>query len=155
MHLKMILIALAAVAVQSLTPMAASAQVVCPPSDRWLCHSGNGFDGRAWQPRSFRGASYESGRAVHGSNARPSRWCGWWMRQRRGVSDTRYNLARMWRNYGRPTSPHVGAIVVWNSHVGEITSWSGDCSRTGVISGNDGGGVRNRIRSVCGATFRA
>ena len=31
------------------------------------------------------------------------------------------NLARNWKNWGRPSGPQVGAVVVWSSHVGIIT----------------------------------
>ncbi len=63
------------------------------------------------------------------------------------------NVAWNWRNYGRPTSPQVGAVVVWRHHVGMITGRTAD-GRWIVKSGNDGGKVRERARSVKGAIFR-
>ena len=84
---------------------------------------------------------------------RPRAWCGWWMRQQLGVSDPRFNLARAWAGYGRPASgPCVGCLVVWRHHVGRITGHDG---RNWIVtSGNDGGAVRTRARSVAGAVFR-
>ena len=58
-----------------------------------------------------------------------------------------------WRNYGRPTSPQVGAVVVWRHHVGEIVGQASN-GQWIVRSGNDGGAVRTRARSVAGAVFR-
>lgn len=84
--------------------------------------------------------------------SRPGRWCGWYMRTRHG-GGPQYNLARNWRNRGTPTGPQVGAIVVWNSHVGEITGRASN-GQWIVLSGNDGGRVRERPRSVAGASFR-
>ncbi|MEQ1716932.1 MAG: hypothetical protein ABL907_13250 [Hyphomicrobium sp.] len=85
---------------------------------------------------------------------RPGQWCGWWMRTQLG-GGPEFNLAANWRRWGRPASgPHVGAVVVWSHHVGMIT---GRNSRGQWIvkSGNDGGRVRERARSVSGAVFRA
>ena len=76
---------------------------------------------------------------------RPARWCGWWMRS--------LNLARNWANWGRPSGPQVGAVVVWSHHVGMITGRSAS-GQWIVKSGNDGGQVRERPRSVAGAVFR-
>jgi hypothetical protein len=86
-------------------------------------------------------------------------WCGQYARQNLVASDpgTQYNLACNWRNWGRPTSAQVGAMVIWCSskhrHVGKIV---GPCvgDKCLVKSGNDGGAVRTRMRSVAGATFR-
>ncbi len=86
---------------------------------------------------------------------RPRSWCGWYMRQRKGIADKSYNLARNWARWGRPTTPRSGAIVVWRSHVGEIVSYQGGCTAT-VHSGNDAGAVRTRERNICNAiAFRA
>jgi hypothetical protein len=87
-------------------------------------------------------------------DGRPSAWCGWWLRQRLGVADRRFNLARSWAGFGRPAmGPAPGVIVVWRHHVGQIT---GPCEgRVCVVtSGNDGHAVRTRPRSVAGAVFR-
>ena len=90
-----------------------------------------------------------------GQDGRPRRWCGWYMRQRKGISDRSYNLARNWTRWGSPTSPRSGAIVVWRSHVGEIVNYQGGCTAT-VHSGNDDGAVRTRERNICNAiAFRA
>ena len=47
----------------------------------------------------------------------------------------------------------VGAVVVWNHHVGMITGRTAG-GQWIVKSGNDGGRVRERPRSVAGAVFR-
>lgn len=83
---------------------------------------------------------------------RPAKWCGWFMRSRHG-GGPRFNLAREWRSRGVPAVPQVGAIVVWPHHVGEITGRAGD-GRWIVLSGNDGGRVRQRARSIAGAVIR-
>jgi len=63
------------------------------------------------------------------------------------------NLAWNWARWGRPSGPRVGAVVVWPHHVGMITGQTAD-GRWIVRSGNDGGRVRERPRSVAGAVFR-
>jgi hypothetical protein len=84
--------------------------------------------------------------------ARPSRWCGWWMRSQKG-GGPELNLARNWAKWGRPSGPKVGAVVVWSHHVGIITGRLSN-GQWIVKSGNDGGRVRERPRSVAGAVFR-
>ena len=88
----------------------------------------------------------------HSVGAKPARWCGWWMRTQLG-GGPEYNLARNWKNWGRPSGPRVGAVVVWSSHVGIITGRASN-GQWVVKSGNDGGRVRERPRSVAGAVFR-
>jgi hypothetical protein len=63
------------------------------------------------------------------------------------------NLAANWRHWGHPTGPRVGAVVVWSHHVGMITGRTAGGEWI-VKSGNDGGAVRERPRSVSGAVFR-
>ena len=63
------------------------------------------------------------------------------------------NLAHNWKNWGRPSGPRVGAVVVWSHHVGMITGRTAS-GHWIVKSGNDGGRVRERPRSVSGAVFR-
>ena len=88
-------------------------------------------------------------------DGRPRSWCGWYMRQRKGIADRSYNLARNWTRWGSPSRPRAGVIVVWRSHVGEIVNYEGGCTAT-VHSGNDGGAVRTRERNICNAiAFRA
>jgi len=87
---------------------------------------------------------------ANGNNSRPGKWCGWYMRQLYG-GGPEYNLARNWKNRGSKThGPHVGAIVVWPHHVGVITGRASN-GQWIVKSGNDGGRVRERARSVSGA----
>lgn len=90
--------------------------------------------------------------AAAGVGPRPGRWCGWWMRTQKG-GGPELNLARNWAHWGRPSGPQVGAVVVWSHHVGMITGRSAS-GQWIVKSGNDGGRVRERPRSVAGAVFR-
>lgn len=91
-------------------------------------------------------------RSSSGVGPRPRKWCGWWMRTQRG-GGPEYNVAWNWRNYGRPASPQVGAVVVWRHHVGEIVGQAAN-GRWLIRSGNDGGAVRTRARSIQGALVR-
>ena len=100
--------------------------------------------------RSYLGAG--SGLRHSGLGPRPRQWCGWWMRSRRG-GGPELNLAWNWSRWGRPSSPQVGAVVVWRHHVGEIVGRASN-GQWIVRSGNDGGAVRTRARSVAGAVFR-
>ena len=88
----------------------------------------------------------------HAVGPRPARWCGWYMRTQKG-GGPELNLARNWKNWGRPSKPKVGAVVVWSHHVGMITGRTAE-GHWIVRSGNDGGRVRERPRSVQGAVFR-
>lgn len=96
-------------------------------------------------------ASLDRG-SYRGVGPRPGRWCGWWMRTLKG-GGPEFNVARNWRRWGSASGPQVGAVVVWNHHVGIITGRSAS-GQWIVKSGNDGGRVRERARSVAGATFR-
>ncbi len=102
--------------------------------------------------RRYRGGGERVASYRSGVGARPGRWCGWYMRTRRG-GGAEYNLAWNWRKYGSPSGPQVGAVVVWRHHVGEITGRAAN-GQWIVRSGNDGGRVRERARSVSGAIFR-
>lgn len=84
--------------------------------------------------------------------ARPAKWCGWWMRTQLG-GGPEFNLARNWRKYGAPARASIGAVVVWSHHVGIIV---GQTARGEwlVKSGNDSGAVRTRAWSLRGAVFR-
>jgi len=88
-----------------------------------------------------------------GNTRRPGKWCGWWMRTQFG-GGPEYNVAWNWSRRGVAASPHVGAVVVWRNHVGVIVGRAAN-GRWIVKSGNDGGAVRSRVRSVSGAVFRA
>ncbi|MGW8206810.1 MAG: hypothetical protein ACWGMY_07605 [Hyphomicrobiaceae bacterium] len=74
------------------------------------------------------------------------------MRTQRG-GGPKFNVAWNWRNYGSPAAPQVGAVVVWRHHVGQIVGRASD-GRWLVQSGNDGGRVRTRPRSIAGALIR-
>src|SRR5215469_18539477 len=84
-------------------------------------------------------------------------WCGAYMRHVFGVSDPRLNLARNWASVGSNAGgPQVGAVVVWAHHVGVIRGGSNSAGEWLVESGNDGGAVRTRYRSLHGAiAFRS
>ena len=89
---------------------------------------------------------------IAGGGGRPREWCGWYMRQRKGVSDPYYNLARRWADWGRSAGgPRVGAVVVWPHHVGQIVGGSCAPGEWLIESGNDDGAVRTRCRPVRGA----
>ncbi len=89
----------------------------------------------------------------HNAGARPGAWCGWYMRTQKG-GGPELNLAANWRHWGSHSSgPQVGAVVVWPHHVGEITGQASN-GQWIVKSGNDGGQVKERARSVSGAVFR-
>jgi len=96
--------------------------------------------------------SSNSGSYRGGAGPRPRAWCGWWMRTQRG-GGAHLNLAWNWSKWGRPSGPQVGAVVVWRHHVGEIVGRAAN-GQWLVRSGNDGGAVRTRARSVAGAVFR-
>ena len=98
------------------------------------------------------GSRHYSRHSSHSVGARPGKWCGWWMRTQKG-GGPHLNLARNWRGWGRASGPQIGAVVVWPHHVGMITGRT--ASRHWIVkSGNDGGRVRERARSVAGAVFR-
>jgi len=104
--------------------------------------------GRSVAPDTY----FASGRMT-GNARRPGKWCGWWMRTQFG-GGPEYNVAWNWSRRGVAASPHVGAVVVWRHHVGVIVGRAAN-GRWIVKSGNDGGAVRSRARSVAGAVFRA
>lgn len=83
-------------------------------------------------------------------DGRPRKWCGWYMRQRLGVKDPAFNVARRWATYGRPASPGPGVVVVWPHHVGEIVGQNAK-GQWLVHSGNDSNRVQTRARSIKGA----
>jgi hypothetical protein len=94
----------------------------------------------------------EARRSRVSEEGRPSAWCGWWMRTQLG-GGPEFNLAANWKRWGRSSGPQVGAVVVWPHHVGIITGRASN-GQWIVKSGNDGGRVRERARSVSGAVFR-
>ena len=78
-------------------------------------------------------------------------WCGIYMMQHFGLHDRSLWIARNWARIGSNAGgPAVGAIVVWPHHVGKIVGKSSN-GQWIVHSGNDGGAVRTRPRSVAGA----
>ena len=101
---------------------------------------------------SFFGGFRSASAGSHSAGPRPAKWCGWYMRTQLG-GGAEYNIARNWKNYGRATSPQVGAVVVWPQHVGMITGRSSN-GKWIVKSGNYSGGVREVPMSVSGASFR-
>jgi hypothetical protein len=90
------------------------------------------------------------GRHAHYAG-RPGAWCGWYMRSQVGSDPgSSFNLARSWARYGSDAGgPSVGAIVVWRHHVGKIVGQEN--GQWIVQSGNDGGAVKARPRSLASA----
>ena len=106
------------------------------------------FDG----PLSSRARAVRHGRRMANGNSsgRPRAWCGWWLGHHLGMPDRRLWLARNWAQVGQNVGrPQIGAVVVWRHHVGIITGRVGE--QWIIKSGNDGRGVRERVRSVVGA----
>lgn len=80
--------------------------------------------------------------------ARPTQWCGWFMRKLENYTDPALNLARNWLHVGRPVSgPAPGVIGVMPHHVFKVVAVTGP-GRVLAISGNDGHAVRTRERST-------
>lgn len=90
--------------------------------------------------------------ARYNAGPKPRRYCGWYMRRLFG-GGPQYNRARNWANRGTPTHPRPGAIIAWKSHVGLLVKQvRGDIWI--VHSGNDGGKIRSRPRSIRGGITR-
>jgi hypothetical protein len=85
----------------------------------------------------------------HGHRAKA--WCGSYLSKHLGKSDRRLALARSWASEGMNAGgPGIGVVVVWPHHVGIITGQTPD-GQWIVHSGNDGGAVRTRARSLARA----
>jgi hypothetical protein len=79
-------------------------------------------------------------------------WCGVYMRHVFGSADARLNVAGNWASVGSNAGgPQLGAVVVWPHHVGVIRGGPDSNGQWLVESGNDGGAVRTRYRSIRGA----
>jgi hypothetical protein len=75
-------------------------------------------------------------------------WCGIWLGQHLGKPDRRLWLARNWAREGvNAGGPGIGVVVVWFHHVGIVTGRAANGEWI-VKSGNDGGAVRTRPRSL-------
>src|ERR1700737_2886208 len=86
----------------------------------------------------------------HHHTHRGSAWCGSYMSRYFGKSDRRLALARQWASEGSNAGgPGIGVVVVWRHHVGVITGQAPNGEWI-IHSGNDGGAVRTRARSVAG-----
>src|ERR1051325_2003065 len=78
-------------------------------------------------------------------------WGGSVLRKYLGKPDRRLALARSWASEGTNAGgPGIGVVVVWSHHVGIITGQTPDGQWIGH-SGNDGGAVRTRARSLARA----
>lgn len=79
-------------------------------------------------------------------------WCGIYYSKITGRAHRRdLWLARNWAREGSPAGgPAIGATVVWPHHVGKIVGRASN-GQWIVHSGNDGGRVRTRPRSIAGA----
>ncbi len=95
------------------------------------------------------------------SSRRPSKWCGWYLQQKTGVTSRgtgrNLNMAREWAHVGRPSAPAPGVVVVWRHHVGLLVEPAPQGRGLWMVhSGNDGHAVRTRARAISGAiAFRA
>src|SRR5436305_6439378 len=78
-------------------------------------------------------------------------WCASSVSKYLGKPDRRLALARSWASEGMNAGgPGIGVVVVWAHHVGIITGQTPD-GQWIVHSGNDGGAVRTRARSLARA----
>jgi hypothetical protein len=120
-------------------------------------------------PSAFRGVIYAKAppcrvdvpvRLFHPAEARPQHrhhghrahgWCGSYLSKYLGKPERRLALARSWASEGMNAGgPGIGVVVVWPHHVGIITGQTPD-GQWIVHSGNDGGAVRTRARSLARA----
>ncbi len=150
--LNFVFAAVAALVAFAVTPSAQASPYDPTQSQGWQQTEGGTPRASRRKARSGYAQTVERAPRRAGVGGRPSRWCGWWMRTQRG-GGPEYNLAWNWRKYGSPTSAQVGAVVVWRHHVGQIVGRTAS-GQWIVQSGNDGGAVRTRARSVSGAVFR-
>ncbi len=78
-------------------------------------------------------------------------WCGFYMMHLTGDNKPDLAQARNWAREGYDAGgPGEGVIVVWRHHVGRIEGRDNE-GHWLVHSGNDGGRVRTRVRSLAGA----
>lgn len=85
------------------------------------------------------------------ARSRHRAWCGIYLAKYFGISNPRLSVARAWASIGSNAGgPTIGAVVVWSHHVGVITGRTAEGEWI-VHSGNDGGAVRTRPRSVARA----
>lgn len=77
-------------------------------------------------------------------------WCGCFLSNDLGLHRRDLWIARNWARVGIASGPVAGAIVVWRHHVGIIKQVTSKGMAI-VRSGNDGGRVRERERSISGA----
>lgn len=106
---------------------------------------------RTWNDRrGRREVPYRSNRASAEGRAGcpPRAWCGCWLARHLGINNRSLWLARNWASVGAPANKRAGAIAVWRHHVGKVLDVAGD--RIRLLSGNDGGAVRDRWRSARG-----
>jgi hypothetical protein len=91
---------------------------------------------------------YSSSSEARGHRGLP--WCGIYMGKYFGMSDRSLWIARNWARVGSNAGgPGQGVVVVWPHHVGVITGQTANGEWI-VHSGNDGGAVRTRPRSLRG-----
>jgi len=96
--------------------------------------------------------AYGYGGNVAAARSRGLPWCGAYMADKLGFAGALGRelwVAANWARVGVPTSPHIGAVVVWHHHVGQIVGQ--EHGEWVVNSGNDGHAVRSRARSLAGA----
>lgn len=78
------------------------------------------------------------------------RWCGCFLASYLGIDNKELWRATKWTSMGKRVSKPVrGAVAVYPHHVGVITDVPGP-GQIVLLSGNDGGQVRERARSTKG-----
>jgi hypothetical protein len=117
-----------------------------------------GYHRHLYQPRVDQASAYQTSAYQTSGDQRPlsyrryaRAWCGAYLSAYLGKNDRNLALARNWASEGSNAGgPGVGVVVVWPHHVGIITSQAPNGEWI-VHSGNDGGAVRTRARSLRGA----
>jgi hypothetical protein len=117
-----------------------------------------GYHRHLYQPRINQASAYQASAYQTSGDQRPlsyrryaRAWCGAYLSAYLGKNDRNLALARNWAKEGTSAGgPGIGVVVVWPHHVGIITGQAANGEWI-VHSGNDGGAVRTRGRSLRGA----
>lgn len=113
----------------------------------------HGYHRHLYQPRVDQTPAYQTSGDQHPLSYRryARAWCGAYLSAYLGKNDRNLALARNWAKEGTNAGgPGIGVVVVWPHHVGIITGQASN-GQWIVHSGNDGGAVRTRERSLRGA----
>jgi hypothetical protein len=141
-----------------LATAAVSLSLTATEASAHSAHQRHAYHHHRWHHTSYRhGPVHHYEHGFYGDNVAAARgrglpWCGAEMADELGIHGRQGRelwLARNWAHVGNPTSARIGAVVVWPHHVGRIVGQEN--GQWVVRSGNDGGGVRSRTRSLAGA----